>query len=180
MQEYADPVIDWLDGGRGMFAKRLFRDVRPRSTADPHAINHPVLPLTVSLTTTPPFSSDWRSGLLFTALQSCVQHTNGAYMKDLACMGEDLESVALIDNSPISYALNQGSSAASAALPSSLPDRRWIFPPPLPSSPLQSRPQRMASPSMAGFRTPTTKPCSIFYQYSTRFASQAMSDMSSA
>lgn len=133
MQEYADPVIDWLDGGRGMFAKRLFRDVRPRSTADPHAINHPVLPLTVSLTTTPPFSSDWRSGLLFTALQSCVQHTNGAYMKDLACMGEDLESVALIDNSPISYALNQGSSAASAALPSSLPDRRWISPLPPPS-----------------------------------------------
>ena len=29
MQEYADPVIDWLDGGRGMFGKRLFRDVRP-------------------------------------------------------------------------------------------------------------------------------------------------------
>lgn len=27
MQEYADPVIDWLDGGRGMFGKRLFRDV---------------------------------------------------------------------------------------------------------------------------------------------------------
>jgi hypothetical protein len=29
MQEYADPVIDWLDGGRGLFGKKLYRDVRP-------------------------------------------------------------------------------------------------------------------------------------------------------
>lgn len=28
MQEYADPVIDWLDAGRGILARRLFRDVR--------------------------------------------------------------------------------------------------------------------------------------------------------
>lgn len=28
MQEYADPVIDWLDGGRGLFGKKLYRDVR--------------------------------------------------------------------------------------------------------------------------------------------------------
>lgn len=27
MQEYADPVIDWLDAGRGYFAKRLYREV---------------------------------------------------------------------------------------------------------------------------------------------------------
>ncbi|KAG5639012.1 hypothetical protein H0H81_007920 [Sphagnurus paluster] len=27
MQEYADPVIDWLDAGRGILAHRLFRDV---------------------------------------------------------------------------------------------------------------------------------------------------------
>jgi CTD nuclear envelope phosphatase 1 len=27
MQEYADPVIDWLDAGRGILARRLFRDV---------------------------------------------------------------------------------------------------------------------------------------------------------
>ena len=26
MPEYADPVIDWLDGGRGLFAKRLYRE----------------------------------------------------------------------------------------------------------------------------------------------------------
>ncbi|KAL7410215.1 NLI interacting factor-like phosphatase-domain-containing protein [Mrakia frigida] len=64
MQEYADPVIDWLDGGRGMFGKRLFRD-------------------------------------------SCVQHQNGAYIKDLSCLQEDLESICLIDNSPISYSYHQ-------------------------------------------------------------------------
>lgn len=27
MPEYADPVIDWLDAGRGMFSRRLFREV---------------------------------------------------------------------------------------------------------------------------------------------------------
>ncbi|KAF8313063.1 NLI interacting factor [Clavulina sp. PMI_390] len=26
MQEYADPVIDWLDGGRGILSRRLFRE----------------------------------------------------------------------------------------------------------------------------------------------------------
>jgi CTD nuclear envelope phosphatase 1 len=29
MQEYADPVIDWLDAGRGIFEHRFFRDVCP-------------------------------------------------------------------------------------------------------------------------------------------------------
>ena len=29
MREYADPVIDWLDAGRGILAQRLFRDVCP-------------------------------------------------------------------------------------------------------------------------------------------------------
>ena len=28
MKEYADPVIDWLDAGRGMFGSRFFREVR--------------------------------------------------------------------------------------------------------------------------------------------------------
>ncbi len=26
MPEYADPVIDWLDGGRGIFAKKFYRE----------------------------------------------------------------------------------------------------------------------------------------------------------
>ena len=26
MPEYADPVIDWLDAGRGFFSKRLYRE----------------------------------------------------------------------------------------------------------------------------------------------------------
>lgn len=29
MQEYADPVIDWLDAGRGILGRRLFREVSP-------------------------------------------------------------------------------------------------------------------------------------------------------
>jgi CTD nuclear envelope phosphatase 1 len=27
MQEYADPVIDWLDAGQGILGRRLFREV---------------------------------------------------------------------------------------------------------------------------------------------------------
>ncbi|KAJ3269320.1 Nuclear envelope morphology protein 1, partial [Borealophlyctis nickersoniae] len=62
MAEYADPVIDWLDGGRDMIAKRYFR-------------------------------------------QSCTQ-LNGTYMKNLQIVEPDLSQVCLVDNSPISYAIN--------------------------------------------------------------------------
>ncbi|KAI9188689.1 Nuclear envelope morphology protein 1 [Blastocladiella emersonii ATCC 22665] len=63
LQEYADPVIDFLDGHRGLIAKRYFR-------------------------------------------QSCIQH-GGTYLKDLAVVEPDLSQVCLLDNSPISYAINQ-------------------------------------------------------------------------
>ncbi|KAF8826686.1 hypothetical protein HHX47_DHR5000169 [Lentinula edodes] len=65
MQEYADPVIDWLDAGRGILDHRLFRD-------------------------------------------SCTQLPNGSYTKDLAVVEPDLARVCLIDNSPISYRVNEG------------------------------------------------------------------------
>ncbi|KAJ7937100.1 NLI interacting factor-like phosphatase-domain-containing protein [Mycena leptocephala] len=64
MQEYADPVIDWLDAGRGILANRLFRD-------------------------------------------SCTQLPNGSYTKDLSVVDPDLSRVCLIDNSPISYRVNE-------------------------------------------------------------------------
>ncbi|KAJ7068248.1 NLI interacting factor-like phosphatase [Mycena amicta] len=64
MQEYADPVIDWLDAGRGILANRLFRD-------------------------------------------SCTQLPNGSYTKDLSVVDSDLSRVCLIDNSPISYRVNE-------------------------------------------------------------------------
>jgi len=64
MQEYADPVIDWLDAGRGIIARRLFRE-------------------------------------------SCTQLANGSYSKDLAVIEKDLSRICLIDNSPISYSINQ-------------------------------------------------------------------------
>ncbi|KAJ7129740.1 NLI interacting factor-like phosphatase-domain-containing protein [Mycena epipterygia] len=64
MQEYADPVIDWLDAGRGILAHRLFRD-------------------------------------------SCTQLPNGSYTKDLSVIDPDLSRVCLIDNSPISYRVNE-------------------------------------------------------------------------
>ncbi|KAJ3853167.1 NLI interacting factor-like phosphatase-domain-containing protein [Lentinula lateritia] len=64
LQEYADPVIDWLDAGRGILDHRLFRD-------------------------------------------SCTQLPNGSYTKDLAVVEPDLARVCLIDNSPISYRVNE-------------------------------------------------------------------------
>ncbi|KDQ64274.1 hypothetical protein JAAARDRAFT_27896 [Jaapia argillacea MUCL 33604] len=64
MQEYADPVIDWLDAGRGILVRRLFRE-------------------------------------------SCTQLPNGTYLKDLSVVEQDLATVCLVDNSPISYWINE-------------------------------------------------------------------------
>ncbi|KAF9226489.1 NIF-domain-containing protein [Gyrodon lividus] len=64
MQEYADPVIDWLDAGRGILARRFFRE-------------------------------------------SCTLLPNGSYTKDLSVIEQDLSRVCLIDNSPISYRVNE-------------------------------------------------------------------------
>ncbi|EPQ58988.1 hypothetical protein GLOTRDRAFT_34014 [Gloeophyllum trabeum ATCC 11539] len=64
MQEYADPVIDWLDAGRGILARRLFRE-------------------------------------------SCTLLPNGSYSKDLSKVEQDLARVFLVDNSPISYSINE-------------------------------------------------------------------------
>lgn len=64
MKEYADPVIDWLDAGRGILVQRLFRD-------------------------------------------SCTQLPNGSYTKDLSIVEKDLARVCLVDNSPISYKVNE-------------------------------------------------------------------------
>ncbi|KAF6762662.1 NLI interacting factor-like phosphatase-domain-containing protein [Ephemerocybe angulata] len=64
MQEYADPVIDWLDAGTGILTHRLFRD-------------------------------------------SCTQLPNGSYTKDLSIIEPDLSRVCLVDNSPVSYDINE-------------------------------------------------------------------------
>jgi CTD nuclear envelope phosphatase 1 len=82
MQEYADPVIDWLDAGRGILARRLFRDVSPVFS-------------TVN-------SIDSSSS------KSCTQLPNGSYTKDLSIVEQDLARVCLLDNSPISYRINEG------------------------------------------------------------------------
>ncbi|KIK98739.1 hypothetical protein PAXRUDRAFT_133578 [Paxillus rubicundulus Ve08.2h10] len=64
MQEYADPVIDWLDAGRGILARRFFRE-------------------------------------------SCTLLPSGSYTKDLSVVEQDLSRVCLVDNSPISYRINE-------------------------------------------------------------------------
>ncbi|KNE73139.1 dullard-like phosphatase domain-containing protein [Allomyces macrogynus ATCC 38327] len=63
MQEYADPVIDFMDPQRTIAADRFFR-------------------------------------------QHCRQH-GGTYLKDLTVIDPDLSQVCLLDNSPVSYALQQ-------------------------------------------------------------------------
>ena len=40
--------------------------------------------------------------------QSCTQLPNGSYTKDLALVEADLSCVCLIDNSPVSYKVNEG------------------------------------------------------------------------
>jgi len=70
LPEYADPVIDWLDGGDGrggLIGGRLFRS-------------------------------------------HCLAK-NGTYVKDLTVVDQDLAKVCLVDNSPVSYAINQGKSS---------------------------------------------------------------------
>ncbi|CCU98777.1 unnamed protein product [Malassezia sympodialis ATCC 42132] len=63
VKEYANPVIDWLDGGHGLISGRLFRD-------------------------------------------SCTLR-NGSYLKNLQVVERDLSRVCLIDNSPMSYVLQE-------------------------------------------------------------------------
>jgi CTD nuclear envelope phosphatase 1 len=84
MQEYADPVIDWLDAGRGILPHRLFRDVR----------HFPLL-------------NSYFVHLIHS--QSCTQLPNGSYTKDLSLVEADLSRVCLVDNSPVSYTVNEGS-----------------------------------------------------------------------
>jgi CTD nuclear envelope phosphatase 1 len=40
-------------------------------------------------------------------VQSCTQLPNGSYTKDLTVVESDLARVCLVDNSPISYNINQ-------------------------------------------------------------------------
>lgn len=86
MQEYADPVIDWLDAGRGILGRRLFREV----SASTHVVR----------------------AIRLTRAQSCTQLPNGSYTKDLSIIESDLSRVCLIDNSPVCYNINEGPSVS--------------------------------------------------------------------
>lgn len=71
--------------------------------------------------------------------QSCTQLPNGSYTKDLSIIEQDLSRVCLVDNSPISYNVNQGPF------------------PPSPTTPLTALSQPTESPSRAGLMIPPTK-----------------------
>ncbi len=91
MQEYADPVIDWLDAGRGILARRFFREVSlPFSST--------VLMYQVLIS------------LLHRYEKSCTQLPHGAYTKDLSIVDQVLSLVCLVDNSPVCYTMNEGES----------------------------------------------------------------------
>ena len=64
VQEYADPVIDWLEMERKYFTGRYYR-------------------------------------------QHCT-YRNGTYIKDLGNVEPDLSKAIILDNSPMSYILNEG------------------------------------------------------------------------
>ena len=76
VQEYADPVIDWLEQGQKLFKARFYR-------------------------------------------QHCT-FRNGAYMKNLTVAEPDLAKAIIIDNSPLSYRLNQSNA---------IPIEGWISDP---------------------------------------------------
>lgn len=47
-------------------------------------------------------------GAVLFILQSCTQLPNGSYTKDLTVIDADLSRVCLVDNSPVSYSVNEG------------------------------------------------------------------------
>ena len=130
MQEYADPVIDWLDAGRGILAHRFFRDVSFPSCARW------------------PYSSP---------SQSCTQLPNGTYTKDLSIIDSDLSRVCLIDNSPVSYRVNEG----------------WLYAPSC--CPWLTSIQQMEYLSRAGLMTPPTRHYWTSYLFSILCDSLLMS-----
>ena len=108
MQEYADPVIDWLDAGRGILSRRLFREASLLRSHDANFPHHDT-----------------------EFLQSCTQLPNGSYIKDLSIIEQDLSRVCLVDNSPISYRGNEGtytSIMTSAQFECLLPQQRMVYP----------------------------------------------------
>ena len=121
MQEYADPVIDWLDAGRGILAHRFFRDVSF------------------------PSCGRWSYSC---SSQSCTQLPNGTYTKDLSKIDSDLSRVCLIDNSPVSYRVNEG----------------WLYAPSC--CPWLTGTQQTEYPSKAGLMTPPTRHCWTSYPFS--------------
>lgn len=94
VQEYADPVIDWLDQGRGLIGGRMFREVSvlPAEVWNRHS------------------RGSW---------QACT-YRNGSYLKDLALVDQDLSRVCLVDNSPMSYLINPGASGCGRACDTTL------------------------------------------------------------
>ncbi len=98
MPEYADPVIDWLDGGRGLFGKKLYREVSPVTLL--FVCRACGIRGSIGLTTAVP-----------TISQSCSLQPNGSYTKDLSLVEDDLSRVCFMDNSPISYNWNKGESS---------------------------------------------------------------------
>ncbi|KAG2128837.1 NLI interacting factor, partial [Suillus cothurnatus] len=77
MQEYADPVIDWLDAGHGILACYNFCNF-----------------FTISVSSPP-------------RCYTCTRLPNGSYIKDLSVAEQDHPRVRLIDNSPVSYCGNE-------------------------------------------------------------------------
>ncbi|KNZ51758.1 hypothetical protein VP01_3821g2 [Puccinia sorghi] len=102
MKEYADPVIDWLDQGRGLIEGRLFREVGATFSFS-----------FFSFFQLAHFSREKKSSnhicFFFACIvtqQSCT-NIKGSYVKDLTVVERDLSKVCLVDNSPISYGLHQ-------------------------------------------------------------------------
>ena len=110
--------------------------------------------------------ADGRGGMIATRLfrESCT-YVNGSYVKDLRIVDPDLARVCLVDNSPISYAKDQGESQQMYGSAGRMDAKPFCAH------------QPTASPSKVGSMIRTTKLSLISFPCSTACVSRTMCAM---
>ena len=119
--EYADPVLDWLDDGRNLFSRRLFRqDCIPMEfELGEGDSNESVIPIAASSSSAVSSVVQQRTGTRSSPRRKAVSASTSAgtnsrrvltYVKDLTLIDQDLCNICLIDNSLVSFELQPGTS----------------------------------------------------------------------
>ncbi len=96
MPEYADPVIDWLDGGRGLFAKKLYRDSCFLQTNGSYIKDLALVEADLSrvcFMDNSPISYSWNKGVFGVCNLDLLHHAELLVSKCVAYRGMDIGSV---------------------------------------------------------------------------------------